>query len=199
MEGYREDEAASLRRANEDLVLKVDQIEQELTHAKKTAKEADGRIRNAQAETKAAQAELVRIKTGGVPHERLILVVHGGVNAEIYTAGFACVAIVVVFAFAALFSSCRGCNGVAEAADNATGVITDRYHYEERTYTTCSGSGRSRTCTTHVIPEHWTVRVAHDAHEREVRLNHEDWELTQIGAPWCERPPCEPILVTEER
>lgn len=201
MDSYRSDEAAVLRREVEDLKQKLGRQKEERRFAEERREQFEKERNEARDERAAALAELANVKAGGAPRERLQLAAQTGFNGALYTAGFFSAALMAVFFLAACFSSLRGCVGPGEAEENATGVITDRYHYQTRTYTTCSGGGgrTPRVCTTHVIPEHWTVRVAHDAHEREVRLSHEDWDMTQVGAPWCERPPCEPILVTEER
>lgn len=71
----------------------------------------------------------------------------------------------------------RSCE--SELPSDAHGVVTDRYHHAAYTSVTCSG--RPAHCVSTYHPESWSVRVAHDGHERVDSVTESEWSQIEEG------------------
>ena len=85
----------------------------------------------------------------------------------------------VACAFGLLALGVRSCEEALPA--EAGGVVTDRYHRPAYTTTQCTTVGMNTTCVPIIHPESWSIRVAHDGHERVDSVSEEYWERVAVG------------------
>lgn len=74
------------------------------------------------------------------------------------------------------------------------GTVTNLYHHHPfiTTSTTCTGSGRSRSChtTVHHHPEKWTVEVCDEGVCVRPSVPEAQWNRLHLGQYYCFSPPC---------
>lgn len=88
-----------------------------------------------------------------------------------------------LMATAGFVAGIRGCFGLlaAELPRDVPGVVTDRYHHEAFWTQNCAPVGTTVTCTPVFHPARWTLRVAHDGHERLDEVDETTWHRTAVG------------------
>lgn len=148
----------------ESLLASIQAMAKERDDARRDAERSRDRADQALAEVALAAAARrgERVRDVG----RLLSVVGGG--------GFA-----VALGISVVVACVRSCE--AELPDYVHGVVTDRYHHDAYTTVQCTGNGRTQTCVPVYHPETWTVRVAHDGHERVDDVSEYEWNRISVG------------------
>lgn len=170
MENYRRDEMGELRR--------------ELDRANGSLRELEQELSSTQARLKASREDVEELR--GRLHAR------GWRSTKPILATGIATAIVMALAML-LFESCRYDDTVIPA-----GVVTDRYHHPAWVQLVCTG-GKTPSCHTVHHPERWSIRIAHDGHERVVGVHESQWDRVTMGQWFCPNTPCPPEPQSEER